>query len=183
MPNTPNNGFDGLYGGYLIFAPSNIGDAKLEGFEAYFKQRLAFLPGALKGLTFQANYTYLKTEGKFAGTTLVQGSQLAGFIPKAFNAGLQYSYRKFGASFDVNYTGEYPITNASLTSPGLNAFAKSLTTMNAGVSYKIRPEATLFLNITNFTENGRIHYAYDPARTRQLLVAPLAIKIGVTGRF
>jgi|CXWL01.1.fsa_nt_gi TonB-dependent receptor len=183
VPNIPSNGFDGLYGGYTIFAPSNIGDAKVDGFEIDFKQRLAFLPGALKGLTFRANYTHLKTEGKFAGTTLVQGSQLAGFIPKAFNAGLQYNYGKFGASFDVNYTGKFPITNASLTSPGLNAFAKSLTTMNVGASYKIRPDATLFLTMNNFTENGRIFYTYDPARTRQLLIAPLAIKIGVTGQF
>ena len=76
-----------------------------------------YSPGALKGLTFQANYTYLKTEGKFAGTSLVSGTQLANFIPKALNAGLIYKYRDFGASFDVNYTGEYPLTNASAT-PG-----------------------------------------------------------------
>ncbi len=183
VPNTPDNGFDGLYGGYTIFAPSNIGDAKVDGFEIDFKQRLAFLPGALKGLTLRANYTRLKTEGKFAGTTLVQGSKLANFIPEAFNAGLQYTYRKLSASFDVNYTGEFPLTNASATSPGLNAFAKSLTTMSVGASYKIRPDATVFLNINNFTENGRIHYTYDPARTRQLLIAPLAIKIGITGQF
>lgn len=183
VPNGPDNGFDGLYSGYTIFAPTNIGSAKLDGLEIYFKQRLAFLPGALKGLTFQANYTYLKTEGKFAGTSLVSGTQLANFIPKAFNAGLIYKYRDFGASFDVNHTGEYPITNASATSPGLNAYAKSLTTLNAGISYDLRPEARLFLSVSNFTEQGRRHYTYDPARTRQLLIAPMAIKVGVTGRF
>jgi len=183
VPNTPDNGFDGLYGGYTIFAPSNIGDAKVDGFEIDFKQRLAFLPGALKGLTFRANYTHLKTEGEFAGTTVVGGSQIANFLPEAFNAGLQYSYRGFGASFDVNYTGGFPINNASASSPGLNAFAKSLTTMNVGLSYKIRPEATLFLSINNISEKGRIYYTYDPSRTRQLLIAPLAIEIGVTGQF
>lgn len=182
VPNTPDNGFDGLYGGYVILEPTNVGGAKLEGFEIYYSQRLAFLPGALKGLTVRANYTYLKTEGEFAGTVVVTGSQLANFIPKAFNAGLQYRYRKFGASFDVNYTGEFPLTNAS-TTPGLNAFAKSLTTLNAGISYDWRPEARFFISAANFTEKGRIHYTYDPARTRQLLIAPLAIKVGIAGRF
>lgn len=180
--NGADNGFDGLYSGYAILAPTNVGAAKLEGFEIYFKQRLTFLPGALKGLTFQANYTHLKTEGKFAGTTVVTDSELANFIPKAFNAGLIYQYRRFGATFDVNHTGEYPITNASAT-PGLNAFAKSLTTYSAGVSYDLRPEAKLFLSVNNFTEQGRGHYTYAPDRTRQLLIAPLAVKIGVKGRF
>jgi TonB-dependent receptor len=182
VPSTPDNGFDGLYGGYTIFRPRNLGSARLEGFEIEYKQRMAFLPGLLKGLTIRANYTYLKTQGNFGGATEIQGRQLVNFVPRAFNGGLQYNYRNFGASFDLNQTGEYPVA-VSLTSPGLNAFRRKLTTMNAGVSYRIRPDVTLFLNAANLTENGPEHYLYSPDRPRQLLIAPMAIKFGVTGQF
>jgi len=184
VSSSADNGFDGLYSGYTIFQPANIGDAKVTGYELDYSQRLSFLPGALKGLTLRANYTHLETEGKFAGTTLLSGSQLANFIPEAYNVGLQYAYKKFGANFDVNHTGEFlPLANLSATSPGTNVFARSLTTMNAGVTYRFRPSATLFLTATNLTEAGREHYTYSPDRPRQLLIAPMALKFGVTGQF
>lgn len=179
----PDNGFDGLYSGYSIYGASNVGSARVDGYEIDYSQRLGFLPGALKGLTLRANYTHLKTEGMFAGTTILSGSALANFIPEAFNAGLQYNYRKFSASFDLNHTGKFPILNFSSTSPGTNIFAGNLTTMNMGLSYRLRPEATLFINATNITEQGRSHYNYDTTRLRQLLIAPMAIKFGVTGQF
>ena len=160
-----------------------MGSARVDGYEIDYSQRLGFLPGALKGLTLRANYTHLKTEGMFAGTTILSGSALANFIPEAFNAGLQYNYRKFSASFDLNHTGKFPILNFSSTSPGTNIFAGNLTTMNMGLSYRLRPEATLFINATNITEQGRSHYNYDTTRLRQLLIAPMAIKFGVTGQF
>ena len=182
VPSTPDNGFEGLYGGYTIFRPANIGDARLEGFEAEYKQRMSFLPGFFKGLTVRANYTYLKTEGNFGGATSIRGRQLANFVPRAINGGLQYTYRNFGATFDINHTGEYPIS-VSLTSPGLNAYRKKLTTMNAGLSYRVRPDATLFLNAINLTEDGPEHYLYSPDRPRQLLIAPMSLKFGINGQF
>jgi hypothetical protein len=39
------------------------------------------------------------------------------------------------------------------------------------------------LNAANLTENGPEHYLYSPDRPRQLLIAPMAIKFGVTGQF
>jgi iron complex outermembrane receptor protein len=183
VPNTPDNGYEGLYGGYTIFRPRNIGGAKVDGYELSYNQRLTFLPGVLRGVSVRANYTRLKTEGEFAGTSVLTGSAIANFIPKAYNLALLYSYKNFGASFDVNHTGSYPVTNASTASPGLNAWAKSLTTMNAGVTYRVRPQSTVFLTVTNLTEDGREHYTYIPQRPRQLLIAPTAIKLGVSGQF
>ena len=182
IPATPDNGFDGLYGGYVIFRPRNLGSARLEGFELEYKQRLAFLPGPFKGLTVRGNYTYLKTEGNFGAATQIKGTQLVNFVPRAVNAGLQYNYRNFGATFDLNRTGEYPVA-ISLTSPGLNAYRRELTTMNASLSYRIRPDATLFLNATNLTENGPEHFTFSPDRPRQLMIAPTSLKFGINGQF
>src|SRR5438874_12549630 len=41
-----------------VTQPLNAGSAWINGFEAAYLQHLSFLPGALKGLGFSANYGY-----------------------------------------------------------------------------------------------------------------------------
>jgi TonB-dependent receptor len=178
-----DNGFDGLYGGYEIIQSANLGDAKLNGLQFDFRERLSFLPGMLKGLTVRANYTYLETSGKFAGTVDLKNGQVAGFIPRAYNAGLIYAYKKFGASFDMNYTGRYPVAY-SLTSPGNgNIYRDAWKMMNAGVTYRVRPDTTLFLNVNNLAQEGPRQYMFMESRVRAQWVVPRTLKFGVDGRF
>lgn len=183
VPNTPDNGFDGLYGGYTIFNPTNIGEAKVQGFELDYRQRLTFLPGALKGLTVRANYTKLKAKGKYTGTTVLNTNQVANFVPETANFGLQYKYHRFGASFDLSYSSAYP-QSISLVSPGIgNIWRRSLVTHNLGITYDLRTNMTLFANANNFMENGPELYTYTPNRPRQRLIAPTFIKFGISGQF
>lgn len=181
VPTGPDNGFEGLYGGYTIFRPSNIGDAEAEGVEVDFRQRLAFLPGILKGLTVSANYTYQRTEGRFAGTLNLTTNQVAGFVPRLFNARLLYNYKKFGASFDASFKGEHLIVFS--TTAGASRFQRDLLRYNAGFTYRVRPDATLFLNFDNITEEGPEQYFVIPTRTSQVFKAPTSIKFGITGTF
>jgi TonB-dependent receptor len=183
VPDGPDNGFDGLYGGYEIIQAANLGNAKLKGLEFDYRQNLRFLPGVLKGLTARANYTYLETSGKFAGNVELQNGQVAGFIPRAYNVGLLYNYRRFGASFDMNYTGRYPV-GYSLTSPGNgNIYRLGLRVMNAGVTWKLRPDATFFLNVNNLDQQGARQYTFIESRPRSQWVVPRAVKFGLTGQF
>jgi TonB-dependent receptor len=179
----PDNGFDGLYAGYEIVQPTNVGTAEVKGIEFDFRQRLAFLPGVLKGTTLRANYTYLKAEGKFAGTTNLNSEQIAGFVPKAFNIGLLYAYKNFGASFDVNYTGEYPTNYNSATPGGSNFYRYDITRYNAGVTYRFMRNQTVFLSVNNIGEEGTSIYTYTPIRPRQMFVASQTLKFGITGQF
>jgi iron complex outermembrane receptor protein len=181
VPTGPDNGFDGLYGGYQIFGAVNLGDAEVEGVEIDYSQRLSFLPGALKGLTVSANYTYQRTEGRFAGTTVLNTNQVAGFVPRLFNARLLYNYKKFGASFDVNFKGENLVVFS--TTAGASRYQRDLTRYNLGFTYRLRPEATLFLNFDNLTEEGPEQFFAIESRTSQRLIAPTSIKFGVTGVF
>lgn len=178
----PDNGFEGLYEGYEIVQTRNLGGAVYKGMEIDFRQRLSFLPGPLKGLTVRANYTRLKTQGNFGGTVGFSTNQVAGFVPKAYNVGLIYSYKKFGASFDINHTGAWPVVNA-IPGSASNRFRDAWTVMNAGVSYQVFRETTLFMNIANLAEEGRTEYIFGPDRPRHMWVIPRAVKFGVTGRF
>lgn len=183
IPNTPDNGFDGLYGGYTLLRPTNIGSAKIKGIEFDYRQRLTFLPGPLKGLTVRANYTWLEAKGKYTGTTVLNTDQVANFVPELANFALQYTYKRFGASYDLNYSSAYPEA-VSLTSPGNgNIWRRSLVTHNIGVNYRLRSDMTLFANANNFTESGPEKYTYIRDRPRQLLISPVFIKFGVSGQF
>lgn len=181
VPSGPDNGFDGLYGGYTIFQAGNIGNARAEGLEFDFRHRLSFLPGALKGLTFSANYTYQRTQGNFGGTVPRQTNQVEGFVPRLANARLQYVYKKFGASFDATFKGQYLVIYSATA--GASRFQADLLRYNAGVTYRIRPDATLFLNVDNISAEGPEQFFVYEDRISQKLGAPTAIKFGITGQF
>lgn len=184
VPDTDDNGFDGLYRKYEIIQALNLGEANLKGFELDVRERLSFLPGALKGLTARFNCTYLQTYGKFAGTTELKNGQVTGFIPRAFNAGFLYTYGKFGATWDMNYTGRYPVLySAVVGNANGNVYREAWTVMNAGVTYRVRPDTTLFLSVNNINQNGPRQYVYTEDRQRSEWIVPRSVKFGVTGQF
>ena len=189
VPKGPDNGFDGLYEDFELIQSSNAGRATLRGGEIDFRQRLTFLPGALKGLTVRGNYTYLETFGNVVSpgvavnvNTYLSNGQVPDFVPRAMNVGVSYTYNKFGASFDVNYTGRYPVVY-SVTSPGTNRYRFPWTRMNAGVTYRIMRDTTLFVNVNNLEEEGARQYTFIPSRPRSEWIVPRAVKFGVTGQF
>ena len=177
-----DNGFDGLYEGYEIIQVRNLGNATYKGMEVDFRQRLAFLPGALRGLSVRANYTYLKTKGNFGGAVNLGNGQLAGFIPRSYNVGLQYVYKNFGASYDVNYTGGWPVVYSTTSAAG-SRFRESWTIMNAGITYKVHRDATAFLSVNNLAEAGRREYIFDASRVRSNWTIPRTLKFGINGQF
>lgn len=178
----PDNGFSGLYEGYEIVQALNLGNATYKGVELDFRQRLTFLPGPLKGLTARANYTYLESNGNFGGTVGFDTDAIANFVPRAYNVGLLYAYKKFRASWDINYTGRWPVVNATPGSAG-NRFRESWMVMNAGLAYDVLRDTTLFVNVANLTEEGRREYIFEANRPRHTWNIPRSVKFGVTGRF
>jgi TonB-dependent receptor len=176
-----DNGFDGLYQGFDVFGPSNLGSAKVEGLEFDFRSRLTFLPGPLKGLTLSANYTRLRTEGKFEGTVQRSTREIAGFVPVAGNVRLFYTYRKFGASLSFNHTGEYLWLFSTLEAN--KVYREDYQTLSAGLSYRIRPNTTLSIDFNNLTEEGLGYYRYIPSRPRMRFLSGTTVNFGVSGTF
>ncbi|MDO8541840.1 MAG: TonB-dependent receptor [Opitutaceae bacterium] len=182
----PDNGFDGLYEEYEIIQPNNLGSAEVRGLEVDVRQRLSFLPGVLKGLTVRGNMTHLRTKGKFAGTIEVKNGQIADYVPRAWNAGLMYNYKKWGATYDVNYTASYPLVVGVAATGGFTTgsyFRRPLTVMNASLTYRVHPAATLYLSMYNIEQEGQERFTYQADRTRSVYVVPRSIKFGVNGQF
>jgi TonB-dependent receptor len=184
VPKGPDNGFDGLAEDYEIIQSANIGNATLKGLEFDYRQRLAFLPGLLKGLTIRGNYTYLETYGRFAGTTNLQNGQVAGFLPHSYNAGVSYTYRKFSVSWDINWTGKFPTAYpVNPSTPNSYIYRRALDMQSVGMSYKILPDATLFVNLNNIEQHGQSYYIWTPDRPRQNYTVARSLKFGISGQF
>ena len=181
VPEGPDNGFEGHYGGYTLTAPRNYGSAEVTGLEFEYRQRLSFLPGVLKGLSFWGNYTILATQGKFTGTVDRGTYQVTGFVPKSANARLLYTYRNLSASTGLNFTGRYPVSYSSTTYASY--YRNDLTTFDCSLSYKFRPEATFMVSVSNLTEKGPSQYTYIPDRIRTRTLAGMTFNIGVQGSF
>jgi TonB-dependent receptor len=179
----PDNGYEGNFAGYTLIGPENAGDADVQGLEFDYRQRLTFLPGLLKGLTFAANYTWIKTEGRFTGTTSVATNDVPGFIPRIGNMRLVYNYKRFGASAVLNYTGEHIHALSAITPVANRLYRKDLIRVNVGVSYKWRPDVQFYVDVNNIFEEGISTYRYIPSRIRQEIWAGRTVNIGVSGQF
>lgn len=190
-----DNGFDGLYAGYSIISARNLGEETMTGVEIDYNQRLTFLPGALKGLAVRANYTQISAEADFffsaAQTAPVHRStmEIPGTAPKAGNFGLTYNRGKFGGSFDLNYTGEYPVVTVATL--GINtpqftqliAYRKDLVTMNLGFTYRVRPDATIYFNVNNLAAEGPDRYLAFENRPREHIRSARSLILGISGSF
>lgn len=114
IPPGTDNGFNGEYEGYELRTQANGGFAKIKGIEANYQQSLRFLPGWLQGFGVFANYTRLWTEGDYGDLGNVQRTgELAGFKPRAANAGISYIRGKLNLRAIYNYNGRMlSVTNA-----------------------------------------------------------------------
>jgi|GEM_PF-3355217 len=56
-----DNGYGGQYAGFTTLSSANAGTAIVQGWEISYQQQYTFLPGLLKGLSSQINYSFLDT--------------------------------------------------------------------------------------------------------------------------
>ncbi|MBL9185904.1 MAG: TonB-dependent receptor [Opitutaceae bacterium] len=177
-----DNGYNGEYAGFTRLTSANAGTAYVQGWEFSYQQQFTFLPGLLKGLGASANYTLIATHGDFGGTVSRSTNEVAGFIPRTGNASLSWRYRKFGARVLYNYTGQY-ITSYTAASVGRNIYRYKYSTMNVGVSYQLRPSATLTLDVANLGNEPQAFYRGIPDQMQNTIINGTTLTLGINGRF
>ncbi len=177
-----DNGFNGEYAGFTRLSTSNAGTATVQGWEFSYQQQFTFLPGWMKGFGASANFTVIRTQGNFGGITGLGTDQVAGFIPRTGNASLSWRYKKFSARVLYNYTGDY-ITIYTAASVGRNLYRFSAETVNAGVSYQVRPSLQLTLDVANLFNEPQAFYRGVRSQMQNTIINGTTITAGVNGRF
>jgi TonB-dependent receptor len=173
-----DNGFSGNYAGFDLITKSNLGAAKVEGFEINYRQTLAMLPAPFNGLGLFGNYTQLRTNGTYNGGV----SELAGFVPEFGNAGVSYRWRGLEARLAATYAGEYLSTYS--TDQNAKMRVKALTTIDVSLAYTIRPELSIFLDVVNLEDKWPVTFSgSDSNRVRIVDSYGTRLNIGINGRF
>jgi TonB-dependent receptor len=178
----PDNGYGGQYAGFTTLSSANAGTAIVQGWELSYQQQFTFLPGLLKGLSGQVNYTMLDTHGDFGGRTSLSSGQVAGFVPRTGNASLAWRHRGFGARVLVNYTCDY-LQAYSSTSPWRNLYRFKRTVANLGLSYQLRPAINLTCDISNLFNEPQALYLGSKDRMQTTIINGVTITAGLSGRF
>jgi TonB-dependent receptor len=94
--------------GFLGTRPDNGGSGHVLGFEAEWAQRLVFLPGALAGLGFDANYTHTSSRGVVSAAADGTPSRYAALprqSPNLANVALTYDLGRLSARAAWAYQG------------------------------------------------------------------------------
>ncbi len=177
-----DNGYDGEYAGFSERTSINAPTVIAQGWEFAYQQQFTFLPGLLQGLSGSANYTWIDTHGLYEPGRYLTKKEVAGFIPYAANLSLSWRYRKFNTRLLYNFTGEY-ITSFNATNPALHLYRESFKTLNAGISYQLRPTLGLSLDVANVLNEPQVFYRGFKGRTQRTIVNFVTITAGINGRF
>jgi TonB-dependent receptor len=177
-----DNGFNGEYAGFTRLTSANAGTAKVSGWEFNYQQQFTFLPGLLKGFGASANYTLIRTNGNFGGLTSRSTNEVPGFIPRTGNATLSWRYKKFSTRLLYNFNGSY-ITAFTAATPGRNLYRFQYATVNAGVSYQVRPNLQLTLDAANLTNEPQSLYRGVRSQMQNTILNGTSLTFGVNGRF
>ncbi|GHG60467.1 TonB-dependent receptor [Alishewanella longhuensis] len=170
----------GEFDGFRMVRPENGNSGYLYGLELNWQQSLNFLPGALSGLGFIANYTHTKSEADLPFG--IGKTELNGTSRHTLNLALQYDIAKFSTQLAYNYRSEY-IDAFDTANPGLNVYWDGRGTLDYTASYKLTKDLSVFLEATNLTDSKAIRYQGERNRVYEHEQFGRAWQVGVSGKF
>ena len=136
----------------------------------------------LRGLSTSLNYSWTDQHGLREGTRYLTRREIAGFIPHAANASLNWRYNKTSLRALYNFTGEN-ITTFNPTYPALNQYRYSMKTLNLGAGYQCQPNLGFTIDASNVLNEPQRWYIGSKDRMRRTTINFVAVTIGVNGRF
>ena len=166
---------------YLIGRPQNGQSGKIRGAEVGWNQFLDFLPAPFDGFGFQANYTYVFSEGPSPLTGIVVPLQglskhsynLVGLYEKGpISLRAAYNWRsKFIAGIGGGGSGFQPDTNAG------GGF------LDASASYDVGDSLTLFVDGANLLRTRNFTYFGATTRPHNIAITDRRLGFGARIRF
>lgn len=183
VPAGADNDFEGEYVGYKILRSVNAGTSVAQGFEFAYQQQFRFLPGLLKTLRLNTNFSVTNTHGNFGtvGTYLGNG-QVSGFIPRTGNLSISWDYRKFGASMSYNYTS-LNIRSYNASQPSRNQYLAPRELINMNLRYQLPRNLTLNFGVSNLFNEPQRYFRGIADQLETFLVNGTTITVGLEGRF
>jgi len=166
-----------------VIEPYNAGHGTIKGFEAAYQQYFDFLPGALKGLGVQANFTYVDSKGaRNAASNPYDSTQvsnitthgdelpLEGLSKKSYNVAALYDLGKFSARLAYNWRERYLLTTTA-ANINIPAWYDDYGQLDGSVFYTVNDNIKVGFQAVNLTNT----------RTKILVSYPGVPQEGLTG--
>ena len=144
-----------------IVQPVNGPTATLYGFELAWQQNLTFLPGVLRHLGLNANYTYTKSTADIPGRGREGvNSPIPEQSPQAGNVGVFFDRGPLSLRVGGNYSGSF-VSTISAISPEADTRTRSRFQIDASGSYQLRPGIKIFGEAINLSNTPLRAYVGD----------------------
>ncbi len=172
------------FGNILVYRPSNSSSGTIKGIEAAATTFFDFLPGALRGLGAQANFTYIDGEQVVPAAANFAGGRntLPGVSKYSFNViGL---YELGPASVRLAYN--YRSANVDgFGAPGVftTVYSDAVGRLDLSASYNVNDNITLTADATNLLRTPYHSYVKDPRYPRDVRWEASLLSAGVRFRF
>ncbi len=158
----------GEFDGFEVRQPRNGAGADLYGVEVAWQQRLTFLPGALSGLGVYANYTYTHSNAELREVT--REVPLPRQVPHVVNAALSWERGPFMGMVTANHRSEYlwAVSQDAVSdyrshlAPTMDRYLEAQTQFDLSAAYQVRPDASIFLEVKNLTNEPQTWYDGSP---------------------
>lgn len=172
------------YGNILVYRPTNAGSGTIKGVEAAATTFFDFLPGKLKGLGAQVNFTYIDGEQTLRSAANFAGGRntLPGVSKYSYN--IIGMYQMGPASLRLAYN--YRSSNVdSFGGPGVytTVYSGAVGRLDLSASYDIRKNLTLTVDATNLLRTPYHSYVGSPAYPRDVRWEASLLSAGVRFRF
>uniref|UniRef100_UPI0035C99C4E TonB-dependent receptor n=1 Tax=uncultured Sphingomonas sp. TaxID=158754 RepID=UPI0035C99C4E len=162
---------DGVTAKYNVTSYSNVSNAKVKGAEIAYQQFFDFLPGDLKGLGVQANFTYVDSSAPSPATAgPVQQVSLEGLSKYNYNLIGIYEHGMISARVAYNWRSEFLVTTSGNGTGNLPIFQKATGQLDASITANITPHFSLTLNGVNLTNTVVSSYYGITSRPRDSLI-------------
>ena len=142
--------------GYDLISELNGDNGKLYGLELAYLQQFEFLPGALSGLGFQGNISFIG--GSFDSFDR-KGASFPGTSDRIINASV--FYEKYGLSARVSYQwrSDWVDTLGGLGTGSTGDERRAgYANLDVAVRYQLTPNFTLFVDASNLTNETYVAY-------------------------
>lgn len=168
---------------YYVIQSRNISKASLTGFELAANRRFDMLPGFLRGLGLEANYTFIYSEAEVPvyinGQAQTVKTPLQNQSKHLFNAILYYELNGLTVKLAGNYRGASLETISSSLPADLWVWTDKNFTVDLAASYAINKQLRIFAEVQNLTNEPVRMYLGDRSRTKDVEWSAIRGQIGI----
>ncbi|MFA6014777.1 MAG: TonB-dependent receptor [Gallionellaceae bacterium] len=154
---------------YQVSRPQNSTAANVKGAEIGYQQFYDFLPGWMKGLGMQANYTYVESDTP--SSVLGRNVPLQNLSKHSYNIVGMYEKGDVSARIAYNWRDKFLSGISNIVGVGaLPVYTKAYGWLDASLGYKVNDTITLALEATNLLRTVRSSYYGDETRPQSVWI-------------